>query len=518
MFDSTLRNRGTIVLLHTARIEREDLVIFINACLSATSQGEFYEDAAGQSLALDFLHEYVCRHYRPLYSRTLAAGINDHARSRIVTELICSADKATPRERATEAKLVSATLARMPPQRVYRLFERVCERRITNRRVRAIVAQWLATRSLTFDAVKYRRALRTIVGHLHLRTPGEVGRFLFERHTRDGRYATPLFESWRAAHYSITSVYELPYSIAVGFARKHKIAKDTFLENIAPMMTRSERFRTQLAARRAEADVAPVDLSRELPTRIALFAYALGESERTERRDELVAAMDASVERVCERSPMRFGRVVAVLDNSYSAVGSREKRMRPMAVTVAIDALLRRAARAYTGLWTSAPEDARWIDVAPRGSTRLAWKVLDALEHKPELVVIVSDGYENDPPGALASMLSAYRTSVDPKRAVSIVHVNPVFEAASYGAASFGPAVPMVSVRDAEDVLTALGFARFADDKATLEELARYLDGRVAEFLGSDDAANERDDEERSSEQAEALASQRASSSEEASS
>jgi hypothetical protein len=327
---------------------------------------------------------------------------------------------------------------------------------------------------------------------------------LFERSTRDGRYQTPLFERWRAAHYERASVYALPYSVAVGFARKHKIPTDEFLENIAPMMTRSERFRTQLAARRAEADVAPVDLSRESPTRIARFAYALGASERAARRDELTAAMDQSVARVCDRSPMRFGRVVAVLDNSYSTVGSREKRLRPLAVTAAIDALLRRASRAYTGLWTGAPEDSSWIDVAPRGATRLAWKTLDALEHRPELVVIVSDGYENDPPGALASALAVYRTNIDPRRSVSIVHVNPVFEAASFGAASFGPWAPMVSVRDAEDVLTALGFARFADDKATLDELSQYLDGRVEEFLGG---RGETDDDERSDERAEALAS-----------
>jgi len=494
-------------VLHTERIEREDLVLFINACLSATSQAEFYEDARGQSLALDFLHEYVCRHYRPLYSRTLAAGINDHARARIVTELICSPAKVSASERATEARLVATTLSRMPPQRVYHLFERVCGRRVTSRRVRAVVSEWLATRDLAFDAVKYRRALRTIVGHFHLRTPADTGRFLFERHTRDGRYETALFESWRQAHYAKASVYELPYSVAVGFARKHKIPKDEFLEKIAPMMTRSERFRTQLAARRAAADVAPVDLSRESPTRIALFSYALEARARAERRDELLAAMTASVARVCDRSPMKFGRVVAVLDNSYSTLGSREKRLRPLAVTAAIDALLRGASRAYTGLWTSAPEDSLWIEVRPRGSTRLAWKVLEALEHKPELVVIVSDGYENDPPGALASLLSAYRTSVDRARAVSIVHVNPVFEATSFGAASFGPSAPMVSVRDAEDVLTALGFARFADDKATLGELARYLDGRVEEFFGTRGGREESEDEERSNEQAEALAS-----------
>ncbi|MFO0559007.1 MAG: hypothetical protein U0269_13415 [Polyangiales bacterium] len=469
--------------LHTERIEREDLVLFINACLSATAQAEFYEDAKGQSLALDFLHEYVCHHYRPLYARTLAAGINDHARARIVEALVCEPSGASVEQRREEGALIEATLARLPPQRVYRLFESVCARRVSNRRARAIVRRWLAGRDMTFDAVKYRRALRTVVRHFHLATPGEVGRFLFERHTKSTAFATGLFESWRAAHYAERAVYELPYSIALGFARRHKIPRDRFLEGIEPMMTRAERFRTQLAARRAEADVRPVDLSRERPTRLALFAYALSDDDRAARRDELTAAMEASVSRARAQAPLTLGRVVAVLDDSDSMAGSREKRLRPLAVTASIDALLRRYSEQYTGLWLSGARDASWLDVRPRGATRLASRVLDALELAPELLLIVSDGYENDPPGALASVLNVYRSAVDVRREVAIVHVNPVFEAANFGAASFGPVVPMVSVRDAEDVVTALGFARFADGKAPLDVLRAYLDGRVREFL-----------------------------------
>ncbi len=469
--------------LHTERIEREDLVLFINACLSATSQGEFYEDARGQSLALDFLHEYVCRHYRALYARTLAAGINDHARARIVESLLCDSSEVSAAQRSEEGALIATTLRRMPPQRVYRLLESVCRRRVTGRRVRAIAREWLAGRDIAFDAVKYRRALKTIVGHWHLATPGETGRFLFERHSRTGAFQTELFEAWRAAHYSEQAIYALPYTIALGFSRKHKVPRDRFLERIAPMMTRAERFRSQMAVRRAEADVAEADLSRERPTRLALFAYSLDRDERRARSAELRAAMDASVARVRARSPMSLGRVVAVLDDSYSMAGSREKRLRPLATTASIDVMLRASASEYTGLWVSGAKDTPWLDVYPRGATRLATRVLDALELKPELVVIVSDGYENDPPGALASVLNVYRTCVDKAREVSIVHVNPVFEAANFGSASFGPIVPMVTVRDAEDVVTALGFARFADDKATIDVLRAYLDGRVREFL-----------------------------------
>ncbi len=60
------------------QVAREDLVMFINACLSCTGQKEFYDDAYGQQVSIDFLHDYILGNYRLLYARTLAVGINHH--------------------------------------------------------------------------------------------------------------------------------------------------------------------------------------------------------------------------------------------------------------------------------------------------------------------------------------------------------------------------------------------------------------------------------------------------------
>jgi hypothetical protein len=470
------------VKLHTERIEREDLVLFLNACLAATSQAEFYEDARGQSLALDFLHAYVSHHYRSLYARTLAADVNHHARARIVLELLTSTEGASKEQLREEGALVAATLRALPPQRVYRLFEALCLRRVTNRRVRAVARQWLATRDLAFDAVKYRRALRTLVAHLHLATPGETGAFLFERDHRRASYTTPLFDAWRRAHYAAEAVYELPYTVAVGFARKHKIPRDRFLEGIAHQMTRRERFGLQRSAADEDVALPAVDPAALGATRLCLYAWSLRRAERDARRDDLDGAMVGAVSRVLARAPLALGRVAAVLDDSYSMRGSREKRLRPLAVTVGVDALLRAASTSYRAHWTSGAE-APWLDRQPRGATRLAHRVIDALEGDPELLVIVSDGFENDPPGATGQVLRAFRERIDPARRVGVVHLNPVFEAATLGAPSFGPHCPMVSVRDLDDVPTALGFARFADGRATLDELRAWLAPRVRELL-----------------------------------
>ena len=58
------------------QVEREDLVMFINASFACTRQHEFYGDSAGQHISIEFLHAYTLGNYRRLYSRTLAAGIN----------------------------------------------------------------------------------------------------------------------------------------------------------------------------------------------------------------------------------------------------------------------------------------------------------------------------------------------------------------------------------------------------------------------------------------------------------
>ncbi len=100
-------------------------------------------------------------------------------------------------------------------------------------------------------------------------------------------------------------------------------------------------------------------------------------------------------------------------------------------------------------------------------------------------MVIVSDGYENAPPGALCQVLRAFRTQVPGGRDVSVVHLNPVFDAEDFAPRILGPDLPTVGIRDAEDLLTMLGFARFAEGTAPLGELEAYLEGRVAQFLSS---------------------------------
>ncbi|MEU8999379.1 hypothetical protein ACGFSD_31275 [Streptomyces caniferus] len=472
-------------------VAAEDVLLFVNAAITSTGQHEFHSCAWGQRLSLDFLHDYVRVNYRSLYAASLALDINDHNAALIVRRLLETAREATPEERRVEGRLIAARLARLPAPRVYRLFRALRAARVNNRRTRALIRDWLAARpDPALDAVKYRSGLKCALRHAHLPSAGgrggdgELGDFLFAPGRRK-QYATGLLDSWRRAHYQQKALYELPFTVAEGFAATHRIDRRVFLERIAPQMTRLERLRVQETARGRGADVA-ADLSGMPLTRLAGYVLGLPLEDRIARRGELTGALRAAARRTAGAQAGTWGRVAAVLDDSFSTTGSRQKRRRPLVTALACHFLLEALAGAYLPLWTSGRQDA--LLAYPYGATPLGMRLLDALEYAPERLVIVSDGFDNAPPGLAGEVLRVWRTRLDPQGRTSVVHLNPVYDAADFDVRRLAPSVPTAGVRDAEDLPALVQLARFAEGRTGPAGLWSHLDERVRRFL----AAHER--------------------------
>ena len=468
-------------------VAAEDVLLFVNAAVTATGQREFHSAAAEQQLSLDFLHAYMLGNYRELYAAVLALDINDHNAALIVRRLLETSREATQEQRRTEGALIARRLELLPPQRVYRLFGQLRRAGVNNRRTRALIRDWLAARpDPALDAVKYRGGLRTALRHAHLAPPTEeIGDFAFHGPAADGRsYRTPLLESWRRAHYEKAAVYELPYTVAEGFAAKHGIPRGAFLERIAPRMTRLERLRLQESARTAgaravRADAA--DLGRMPLTRLAGYVLGLPVDERVARRAELTTALGTAARRAAGAQRGTWGRVTAVLDDSFSSFGSVHKRRRPLAVALACHHLLAALAGEYTALWTSGRTDA--LLARPYGATPLGRRIVDALETAPQRLVIVSDGWDNAPPGLAAEVLRVWRTRLDPDGATRIVHLSPVYDAGGFDVRRLAPGVPTAGIRDAEDLPPLVEIARFAEGRTGLAELTGHLAAVTGRFL-----------------------------------
>ncbi|MFE2596270.1 hypothetical protein ACFXCZ_07145 [Streptomyces sp. NPDC059396] len=500
-------------------IAAEDVLLFVNAAVTATGQREFRSGAHAQRLSLGFLHEYVRVNYRPVYAASLALDINDHNAVLIIEALLRTAREAGPEEKRAEGRLIARRLAMLPPQRVYRLFRELRAAGVGNRRTRAILREWLATRpDLAHDAVKYRTGLKSAARHFHLPpvalrlppaalrlTPGgtrqaaearsdELGDFLF-RPGRRKRYGHALLDAYRRAHFEQGALYELPFTVAEGFAARHGIPRGAFLERMEPRMTRLERLRTQRSALAlADADTAgpraarprPADLTVMPLTRLALYVLSLPLDERMRRRGELSHALRTAARRVAGPYAGTWGRVAAVLDDSYSSSGSGEKRRRPLGTALACHCLLKALAApgSYTPLWTSGSTDP--LLVRPYGPTPLGTRIIDALDHTPDRLVIVSDGWDNAPPGLAGEVLRVWRTRLDREGRTSAVHLNPVYDADGFDVRRLAPSVPTAGIRDAEDLPALVEIAQFAEGRTGLAELRAYLDRRVERFVNDD--------------------------------
>jgi hypothetical protein len=362
----------------------------------------------------------------------------------------------------------------MPPQRAWKTLRDIRSLGINNRRARAIARDYLRGRDYAFDCVKYRNKVKAIASHAHLKLPGEAGPFLFDKNV--ARFQTPLFESVRKASHSAEALYDLPFTVAEGLAAKHGIARALFLEKIQPRMTQNEKLRLQKSAE------VEIDLRRSPLTRLAMYALSMKVLD-----EDVLDAIEQAAANVLRRTPMPLEKVTAVLDNSYSTSGSHEKKRRPLGVAWGVDRLLAVASCKYRAIWTHPFNGPR---PPARGATDLATPILVALESAPDLLVIVSDAVENDPPDAASGVLRLWRSRLDPTGRVTIVHLNPVFAASDYAPRSLCDGIPTVGLRDAESLPTALAFARFATGNTSRVELERYLDDRVLEFLaeGTGDA------------------------------
>lgn len=451
-----------------AALEREDIAMFINAACACSGQSEFYGADREQRVSLAFLHDYVFGNYRTLYGLCLVAGINHFNQGLIIERLLREGAPSDPTARALEERLLRSALRRLPPQRVYRLFGRLRRARVNNRRTRATIASWISHRDRVFDAVKYRGSFRSASRHAHLDLDADVRAFVFEGPQARKIWEQPLFDAFRRARYEQAAIYELPFTVAEGFAATHKIPRKRFLQRIQPQMTEGEQQRT-LKQVEAAGVVTEADLTRMPLTRACSAVLSLPFAERTERWRE---ALRVRAQRDAAGMALP-ARVRGVFDNSYSSRGGAQKRNRPLAVALGIHLLLEQAGCDFRAWWTAPTEDP--LLNRPHGQTDLVTGLLAALEDRPDLVVVVSDGFENDPPGAAAEVVRLFRTHLDPDGHTRIVHLNPVFDAGSYMPRMLGSTVPTVGIRDAEALGTKLRFARFTIGSSPLSEIEAWL-------------------------------------------
>ncbi|MGI5201496.1 hypothetical protein ACQEU6_07940 [Spirillospora sp. CA-108201] len=150
----------------------------------------------------------------------------------------------------------------------------------------------------------------------------------------------------------------------------------------------------------------PVDTVRERPATVTAtnrgdIAATLVHLYRGGPAEDLYAALGRYVGAAAAAFPRFTGTLALVLDASASMRGYGDREWAALSQTAALRMVLSQVCDRLEVIETGGDER------APRGATDLATGVLDALGADPDLVAVVSDGYENVFPGDLARVVAS---------------------------------------------------------------------------------------------------------------
>jgi hypothetical protein len=153
--------------------------------------------------------------------------------------------------------------------------------------------------------------------------------------------------------------------------------------------------------------VAPLDAERERPRMVTAtnrgdLAATLVHLYRGGAALELQEALQRDVAAATAQLPRFAGTLALVLDASASARSYGDREYACLAQSVALGMVLERCCDRLIAV----PVGGAGPQPQPQGATDLATALLTALEQQPDLVAIVSDGYENVYPGDLARVVA----------------------------------------------------------------------------------------------------------------
>lgn len=452
----------------------------LDAAGTATARATFYNSLHEQQAALNAIHRSAFEIERGAYAATLLLrGVTDYTRQLGVKRLL-----STPyRRRALlsaeqEWAILERICADLSPQRKLKLFGQLRAARLNNARTRRLILRTLlGSQSLELWAVRYRRKLAAALQHAwgqrgasivraiaakapQQRTDQErkimrqrLGRFLpsganhhvVEQCVRfvlgDERNLTlPRLRAYHDAKTTLTEGCGLPFEVLEGIrSRYHRHVRPwQVLEINKHYLTSGQQLALQRTALKDGVTIR-LDPTRYDPVRLYLYAFEMGMTQEIRRalHDKAVVGADCL--------PVRFEHVGIVLDTSASMHGHNTQKRRPIATALALrDALCAAGDRVTLVTNGSRPTEIDEL-TEPRGDTSLAAALVSVLRADPEIVFVISDGYENAPAGGVADVMQVVRRL---GVRTPVFQASPVFAADAHGVRTLSDHIPAMAARD----------------------------------------------------------------------
>lgn len=465
----------TVSMTHLTSDQRELLPLafgeFLDTAATATARATFYNTRAQQEAAVEAAHRELFAMDRGVYTAALLLpGVTDFSRQLGVLRLLRSTRVHGLLSPEQEGMAVTSLVQMLPTQRMLKLFGMLRTERVNNARTRRLIlSTLLGTDKLEYWAVKYRRKLETALIHAWGRRTASIVRAVLSKPVASrndqerqilrqhmDRYANGIepdrteqcvrfilgdengltlrrLAAYRDAKLDLASGRVLPFETLEGLrSRFHRdMTSADVLELTKSQLTVGQKIGMQRKAQ--EADVAiEFNPANYDAVKLYIYAYQMGLSESI--RQEMLRKARANSEQL----PVRFQHAGILLDVSASMMGHETQARRPISVALALRDLLAETADRATILTSDGRVAPAAELIEPAGDTSLAAGLISLFKQEPDVVFVLTDGYENAPAGRFAEVVRAVRRL---GIQTPIYQFSPVMAAESGGIRSLSDAV-----------------------------------------------------------------------------
>jgi hypothetical protein len=449
---------------------------FLDVAVGATGRATFYNTADEQAALERAAHRDLAALDRRLHAALIGLpDVLDRTRQTGVLHLLAEDGPADGENEAVRRAVGALTVPRM-----LNLYAMLAAERVNNARARKLILRTLlGSPALEQWAVRYRRKLGVALRHAWGERTAGIVRSLLARELSGGEpdakerrilaasvdrwaagrdlaavhecvafvlrapgpFTLPLLHAYSAARGDLDAGRKLPYETLEGLRGRFHPGESParVLELTKSRLTTGQRLAKQAQAERAGVEVA-VDFTRYDAVRLYVYAYERGLTE------DVARALADRARRTAGTLDLAGRRVALLLDGSASAAGSGEQALRPIAITLALRDAFRAATDECTETWFGGTVGKDGL-VRPSGATAVAEALVEVLAQRPDLVIVVGDGYENSPAGRFAETLAAAR---DLGIATPVAHISPVLAAEAGGVRRLAPDVPGIAVQRLE--------------------------------------------------------------------
>lgn len=464
----TDQNQNRRVLAQLNEQEKKDLakifLSFLDGAATATGRATFYNSKEEQVKAIKAIHKELFGLERGIYAMALMLpGFTDYSKQLGVVQLLNTARTDNGLLDSTqEAQVILNLFNQLSVPRKLKLFVWLKAEKINNARTRKLILRsLLEEKKLELWSVKYRSKLKSALQHAWGKRTTSIIKSILEkpfseRTTKEKgilknnvlRYthfkAKPkevleciafilgvaqvyhlgLFKAHEAAKQNLEEGQKLPFEVLEGIrSTYHKeVPPAKVLELTKSNLTTGQRLAMQAKGQKEKVEIKFNPLNYDA-VKLYIYAYKQGLTP------EITEALSLKAQKSATALPIQFGKIGLLLDNSQSMMGDETQYLRPMAITLAVRDVLKKASKECivandvdlklsTGL------------VTPSGDTALAMGLVELLEANVEQIFILSDGYENTPAGRVDEVLQLAR-----KMGIQtpVFQVSPVMGAESNG-------------------------------------------------------------------------------------